>query len=428
MKKYTEMTAAELISERAALDMAYKKECEKHLSLDMSRGKPSTAQLDLSNGLMKILDGEDARAENGFDVRNYGILQGLPEARRLIAELCCVDDDNVIIGGTASLEVMYNTLSRAMTFGVDGKSEPWSRQGKIKFLCPAPGYDRHFGMTADLGIEMINIKMTNEGPDMDEVERLVSSDASIKGMWCVPKYSNPDGITYSDETVRRIASLTPAASDFRVFWDNAYIVHDIYDAPDALLNIFDLTRGTKNEDMVYMFVSTAKITFPGGGISAFVSSKNNVAHALSHMKYQTISYDKINQLRHVRFFGGADGVRAHMKKHAAILRPKFDIVLSTLSKELAGLDIARWREPKGGYFVSLYVMNGTAKRVFELCKNAGVTLTTVGATYPYGVDPDDSNIRIAPSYPTEAELYDAMRVLCICVKLAAAEKLLGTKG
>ena len=419
------MTRAELEAELSALNAQYESECARGLSLDMSRGKPSPEQLDLSNGLLTILNGEDARAENGFDVRNYGVLQGIPEARRLIAELCGVESDNVIIGGTASLEVMYNALMRAVTFGVaDGKT-PWGRQGKIKFLCPAPGYDRHFGMTQDLGIEMINIKMTDDGPDMDEVERLVKSDASIKGIWCVPKYSNPDGITYSADTVRRIAALEPAADDFRVFWDNAYIVHDLSDAPDELLNIFDLTRGTKNEDLVYMFVSTAKMTFPGAGISAFISSKNNVAHALAHMKYQTISYDKINQLRHVRFLKNAEGVREHMKRHAAILRPKFFIVLDTLKSELSGLDVAKWREPRGGYFVSLYAMRGTAKRVYGLCKNAGVTLTTVGATYPYGVDPDDSNIRIAPSYPSESDLKNAARILCLCVKIAAAEKLLG---
>lgn len=421
------MTTEELSSELEAARAAYEKECEKGLKLDMSRGKPNPAQLDLSNEMLKILDGRDCKTETGFDVRNYGVLAGIPEARRLISELCSVEPDNVVIGGTASLEVMYNTLVRAMLFGVDAEHEPWSRQGKIKFLCPAPGYDRHFGMCADLGIEMINIKMTDNGPDMDEVERLVSSDASIKGMWCVPKYSNPDGITYSDDTVRRIASLTHAADDFRVFWDNAYIVHDLTDDHDALLNIFDLTRGTKNEDMVYMFVSTAKITFPGSGISAFVSSRKNVEHALSHMNYQTISYDKINQLRHVRFFGSADGVRAHMKKHAALLYPKFRAVTETLKKELGGLGIARWREPKGGYFVSLYVMDGTARRVGELCKKAGVTLTNVGATYPYGVDPDDSNIRIAPSYPSESELCSAMDVLCICVRVAAAEKILAER-
>lgn len=423
-KSYTSMTKTELEAEIASLRAAYDEKVRLGLRLDMSRGKPSTEQLNLSNGLLNILDGDDCKTETGFDVRNYGVLAGIPEARRLIAELCGVESDNVIIGGTASLEVMYNALLRAMIFGTDGVSEPWARQGKIKFLCPAPGYDRHFGMCGDLGIEMINIKMTDDGPDMDEVERLVSSDSAIKGIWCVPKYSNPDGVTYSYETVRRIAALDPAAPDFRVFWDNAYIVHDVTDTPDSLLNIFDLTRGTKNEDMVYMFVSTAKITFPGSGISAFISSKRNVERALSHINYQTISYDKINQLRHVRFFGSADGIRAQMKKHASILYPKFKIVLDTLDGELGDLDIARWRRPNGGYFVSFYAMKGTAKRIGELCKGAGVTLTNVGATYPYGVDPDDSNIRIAPSYPTCEELKAAMDVFVICARLAAAEKLI----
>ncbi|MBR6051989.1 MAG: aminotransferase class I/II-fold pyridoxal phosphate-dependent enzyme [Clostridia bacterium] len=423
-KSYTSMTKTELEAEIASLRAAYDEKVKLGLSLDMSRGKPSTEQLNLSNGLLKILDGDDCKTETGFDVRNYGVLAGIPEARRLIAELCGVESDNVIIGGTASLEVMYNALARAMIFGTDGVSDPWAKQGKIKFLCPAPGYDRHFGMCGDLGIEMINIKMTDDGPDMDEVERLVKSDDKIKGIWCVPKYSNPDGVTYSDETVRRIAALAPAAPDFRVFWDNAYIVHDVTDTPDALLNIFDLIKGTKNEDMVYMFVSTAKITFPGSGISAFISSKNNVDRALSHINYQTISYDKINQLRHVRFFGNADGIRAHMKKHAAILGPKFKIVTDALENELGGLDIARWKRPNGGYFVSFYALPGTAKRIGQLCKEAGVTLTNVGATYPYGVDPFDSNIRIAPSYPTCEELKAAMDVFVICARLAAAEKLL----
>ena len=423
-KSYTSMTKTELEAEIASLRAAYDEKVKLGLSLDMSRGKPSTEQLNLLNGLLKILDGDDCKTETGFDVRNYGVLAGIPEARRLIAELCGVESDNVIIGGTASLEVMYNALARAMIFGTDGVSDPWAKQGKIKFLCPAPGYDRHFGMCGDLGIEMINIKMTDDGPDMDEVERLVKSDDKIKGIWCVPKYSNPDGVTYSDETVRRIAALAPAAPDFRVFWDNAYIVHDVTDTPDALLNIFDLIKGTKNEDMVYMFVSTAKITFPGSGISAFISSKNNVDRALSHINYQTISYDKINQLRHVRFFGNADGIRAHMKKHAAILGPKFKIVTDALENELGGLDIARWKRPNGGYFVSFYALPGTAKRIGQLCKEAGVTLTNVGATYPYGVDPFDSNIRIAPSYPTCEELKAAMDVFVICARLAAAEKLL----
>lgn len=423
-KSYTSMAKSELDAEVASLRAAYDAKVKQGLKLDMSRGKPSADQLNLSNGLLKILDGDDCKTETGFDVRNYGVLAGIPEARRLIAELCGVESDNVILGGTASLEVMYNALCRAMIFGTDGVSDPWAKQGKIKFLCPAPGYDRHFGMCGDLGIEMINIKMTDDGPDMDEVERLVKSDDKIKGIWCVPKYSNPDGVTYSDETVRRIAALAPAAPDFRVFWDNAYIVHDVTDTPDALLNIFDLIKGTKNEDMVYMFVSTAKITFPGSGISAFISSKNNVDRALSHINYQTISYDKINQLRHVRFFGGADGIREHMRKHAAILCPKFRIVTDTLENELGDLGIARWKRPNGGYFVSFYAMAGTAKRIGQLCKEAGVTLTNVGATYPYGVDPDDSNIRIAPSYPTCEELKAAMDVFVICARLAAAEKLL----
>lgn len=418
------MTKSELESEKSRLEREYSALCARGLKLDMSRGKPSTEQLNLSNGMLNVLSGDNCKTEAGFDARNYGILAGIPEARALIADLCGVESENVILGGTASLEVMYNTLCRAMLFGTGNGCEPWCRQGKIKFICVVPGYDRHFGMTEDLGIEMINVKITPTGPDMDEVERLVSSDASIKGMWCVPKYSNPDGITYSDETVRRIAALSPAASDFRVFWDNAYIVHDISDTPDKLLNIFDLTRSTKNEDMVYMFVSTAKITFPGAGISTFVSSRANVDFALKHINYQTISYDKINQLRHVKFFGSADGIRAHMKLHRAILEPKFDIVTSALEKELAPCGIAHWHKPNGGYFVSLYAMPGTARRVGELCKAAGVTLTNVGATYPHGIDPDDSNIRIAPSYPTKEDLRAAMEVLCVCVKLAAAEKLL----
>lgn len=418
------MSKAELFEELSLLNELYVKECEKHLSLDMSRGKPDKDQLDLSNGLLTVLNKDNCITESGSDARNYGILAGIPEARRLFADICDVDPEDVIIGGPSSLEIMYDTLVRALLFGTAKSKVPWSKQGKIKFLCPVPGYDRHFGMCEDLGIEMINIKMTNTGPDMDEVERLVSSDSSIKGIWCVPKYSNPDGITYLNDTVRRMAALRPKADDFRIFWDNAYIVHDITDTPDKLLNIFDLTKGTKNEDMVYMFVSTSKMTFPGAGISAFISSKNNVEYALDRLKYQIISYNKVNQLRHVQFFTSKEGVLDHMRAHRAILEPKFDIVLSTLEKELSLLDIAKWNKPNGGYFVSLYTMHNTAKRTGELCKNAGVKLTSVGATYPYGIDPDDSNIRIAPSYPSKEELKAAMNVLCICVRLAAVEKLL----
>lgn len=423
-KNYLEMTKEELLCEKELLDKLYEAKRALGLKLDMSRGKPNSNQLDISNDLLNVLDGNNYSTDAGFDARNYGILAGIPEARKLIADLCGVESDNVIMGGTASLEVMYNAVVRAMLFGTEDGKTPWIKQGKIKFLCPAPGYDRHFGMCADLGIELITVKMTDEGPDMDEVERLVSSDPSIKGIWCVPKYSNPDGITYSDETVRRIANLSCAADDFRVFWDNAYFIHDVTDTPDSLLNIFDIIRGTKNEDLVYMFVSTSKITFPGGGISAFISSKKNVDHALSHIGFQTISYDKLNQLRHVKLFKNADGVLDHMQKHKELLKPKFAIVAEKLESELAGRGIAKWKNPNGGYFVSLYTTNGTARRVGELCRNAGVTLTSVGATYPYGVDPDDSNIRIAPSYPSQDELSAAMDVLCVCVRLAALEALL----
>jgi len=423
-KNYLEMTKEELLCEKELVEKQYEAKKALGLSLDMSRGKPDSNQLDISNDLLNILDGDSCRTDAGFDVRNYGLLAGIPEARELIADICGVDCGNVIIGGSASLEVMYNTVVRAMLFGTENGKTPWIKQGKVKFLCPAPGYDRHFGICADLGIEMITVKMTDDGPDMDEVERLVSSDASIKGIWCVPKYSNPDGITYSDETVRRIANLSCAADDFRVFWDNAYLIHDVTDTPDTLLNIFDLIRGTKNEDLVYMFVSTSKITFPGGGISAFISSEKNVAHALGHIGFQTICYDKLNQLRHVKLFKNAAGVLAHMQVHKELLKPKFAIVAEKLESELAGRGIARWKNPNGGYFVSLYTMNGTARRVGELCRGAGVTLTSVGATYPYGIDPDDSNIRIAPSYPSRNDLSAAMDVLCVCVRLAALEALL----
>ncbi|MCQ2435418.1 MAG: aminotransferase class I/II-fold pyridoxal phosphate-dependent enzyme [Clostridia bacterium] len=423
-RSFLQMTRANLEAEKAGLTEIYEEKKAQGLRLDMSRGKPCREQLDLSNGLLTVLDGENCKADDGTDVRNYGILAGIPQARRLFAELCGVSAENVIIGGTASLDLMYSALVRAMLFGVGDGKKPWSQQGNIKFLCPCPGYDRHFAMCADLGIELIPVRMTQSGPDMDTVERLVCGDAQIKGIWCVPKYSNPDGITYSDDTVRRLARLRTAADDFRIFWDNAYIVHDIDDTPDTLTNIFDLIDGTPNSDSVYMFVSTAKITFPGAGISAMISSGKNTEFTLKHLTYQTISYDKINQLRHVRFLRDADGVRAHMKKHRAILEPKFRIVTEALERDLGGTDTARWNTPHGGYFISLYAMPGTAKRVGQLCREAGVTLTNVGATYPYGIDPDDSNIRIAPSYPSESELSAAVDILTVCVRLAACEKLL----
>ena len=389
----------------------------KNLKLDMSRGKPCTQQLDLSMDMLKPID----YTENGFDVRNYGILDGLQSCKELFAQLLDVDAKNVLVGPAASLNLMYDYICQCYCEGVLG-STPWSKLDSVKFLCPVPGYDRHFTILEHFGIEMINVPMTAEGPDMEVIEELIK-DESVKGMFCVPKYSNPQGITFSDETVKRIARMKPAAKDFRIVWDNAYCVHDIKDEGDELLNIFRVDG--VNEDMIIEVCSTAKMTFPGAGISALVASDANMKQIKNRLNCQTISYDKMNQLRHVRFFKNLDGIKAHMKKHAAIMKPKFDMVIEHLENELGGLGIASWIDPKGGYFISLDVMNGCAKRVGELCKEAGVTLTTIGATYPYFNDPKDSNIRIAPSLPPVAELDTATRILCVSVKLAAIEKLLG---
>ena len=420
--QYSAMTESELSDIYKKLLSEYEDIKKLGLKLDMSRGKPSPEQLDLSSGILTALKtANDCKNESGVDMRNYGFLAGADDARRLFGELCSVPSSQVIAGGSSSLNMMYDTVVRAMLFGVCG-SAAWKDLEKVKFLCPCPGYDRHFAICEALGIEMINIEMKDDGPDMDEVERLVSSDESIKGIWCVPKFSNPTGIVYSEETIRRFAELRPAAKDFRIFWDNAYFIHDfgeIRDIPD----IFSLTKGTPNEDIVYMFVSTSKITYPGAGVAAMISSEKNIADTLSHMGVQCISYDKINQIRHVKFFGTAENVRKHMALHAKILKKKFDMVLSAFSRELSGLGIAEWTKPEGGYFISLDVLSGTAKRVWQLCKDAGVTLTGAGATFPYGIDPQDKNLRIAPSYPTEEELSRATDVLCLCVKLAAAEKL-----
>ena len=427
MKEYKTMGKNKLEAEFSSVQAEYEKIKQRGLSLDMSRGKPSSAQIDCSNDILTVLQtGDDCRTESGMDARNYGTLAGIPEARHFFAELCGVDDENVIVGGNSSLTMMYDAAVRAMLFGADENSAPWIKQGKIKFLCPCPGYDRHFAICGELGIEMINIPMLGNGPDMDMIERLVAEDESIKGIWCVPKYSNPTGVTYSDATVRRFAALKPKAKDFRIFWDNAYIVHD-FGEPDKILNIFDLTKGTENEDIVYMFTSTSKITFPGAGVAAMISSAHNVKNALLHMGIQSISYDKINQLRHVKYFKTPQALIEHMRYHAAILKPKFDIVRSAFERNLGGLGIAKWTDPHGGYFISLDVEEGCAKRVWTLCREAGVTLTSVGATFPYGKDPHDSNLRIAPSYPTEAQLSEAAEVLCVCVKLAAIEKILSQR-
>lgn len=418
MKKlYQDMTAQELACEKAELEKRYQAFKAKGLKFDMSRGKPGSDQLDLSSALNDVKD----YTENGVDLRNYGMLDGTPACKKLFADLMGVEPKNVIIGPNASLTLMFDYISQCFTHGAG--DTPWRSLDKVKFLCPVPGYDRHFTILEYFGIEMINIDMNDDGPDMDAVEEAVK-DPCVKGMFCVPKYSNPQGITYSDGVVRRIAALKPAAKDFRVMWDNAYMIHDVVYPGDELLNIFDILPQYGNEDMVIEFCSTSKITFPGAGVSALAASDNNIAAIKKRLNAQTISYDKMNQHRHVEFFGDANGVMAHMKKHAAILKPKFDIVLGHLKNELEGLGIASWTDPRGGYFISLDVTEGCAKRVGELCREAGVVLTTVGATFPYGKDPKDRNIRIAPTYPPVSELDTAAELLCICVRLAAAEKLL----
>ncbi len=424
MKKYTEMSETELKEQLAVLTKEYEAAKAKGLKLDMSRGKPSPAQLDVSNEMLDIVNsGTGCVSDNGTDCRNYGIMEGIPEARQLMGEFLRVPKENVFVCGNASLNIMYDCVSSAMLFGIMG-STPWCHLDKVKFLCPVPGYDRHFKITELMGIEMINIPMTENGPDMDMVEKLVSSDSSIKGIWCVPKYSNPQGIVYSDETVKRFAALKPAAKDFRIYWDNAYALHYIYDENIEIPEILSECAKAGNPDLVYEFCSTSKISFAGGGISAIASSEANLKWISKRMNVETISYDKINQLRHARYFKNGDGLRAHMRKHAEFLRPKFDVVLETLDRELTGLGAGSWMKPMGGYFISFDAVPGCAKAIVNKCKEAGVVLTGAGATYPYGKDPDDSNIRIAPSYPTLEELKQAAELFTLCAKLATVEKLL----
>ena len=427
MKKYTEMNHEELLALKKELDKEFEEIKAQGLALDMSRGKPSNAQLELSMEMMDVLKGDsDLKCETGVDCRNYGVIDGIPEAKRLLGEISEVDPEHIIIYGNSSLNVMFDTVARSFTHGVMGNT-PWCKLDKVKFLCPVPGYDRHFKVTEFFGIEMINIPMSPEGPDMDLVEKYVSEDPAVKGIWCVPKYSNPQGYTYSEETVKRFAALKPAAPDFRIYWDNAYSVHHLYDEPekqDFLLEILEECAKAGNPDMVYKFTSTSKISFPGSGIAAVAASKANLDDFRKYMTVQTIGHDKLNQLRHVRFFKNLDGIHAHMSKHASILRPKFEMVENTLEKELGGLGIGEWTNPKGGYFISFDAMEGCAKKIVAMAKEAGVVMTGAGATYPYGKDPKDSNIRIAPSFPPTDELEKAAQVFVTCVKLASVEKLL----
>ena len=422
-EKLQDMSREALLARQLELQKAYEDYRARGLHLDMSRGKPSKEQLDLTLDMLECVNARDGyTAENGLDVRNYGLLDGLPEAKRLFGGMLHMPPEAVIVGGNSSLNMMFDYIATAYSHGVCGH-EAWCRQGKVKFLCPAPGYDRHFGVTEYFGIEMLTVDMTPDGPDMEQVETLIR-DPLVKGMWCVPMYSNPDGITYSDETVRRLAAMQPAAPDFRIMWDNAYCVHHLYDEGDTLLDIYPELQKHGREDMVIMFASTSKISFPGSGVAVLAASPANVADVKSRMTIQTIGHDKLNMLRHVRYFKDLDGIHEHMKLHAALLRPRFDAVLTALDTQLAGRGIAHWHTPRGGYFISVDVMDGCAKRTVALLREAGVIMTGAGATYPYGKDPHDSNIRIAPSYPSVEELKLAMELFCICAELACVEKLL----
>ena len=426
--QYNDMSKEELLALKESLNKEYAEAKAKGLALDMSRGKPSAKQLDVSLGLLDTINSSsDLKALDGTDCRNYGVLDGIPEAKKLMADMMGTTPDHVIVYGNASLNIMYDQISRAYTHGILGNT-PWCKLDKVKFLCPVPGYDRHFAITERFGIEMINIPMSESGPDMGMVEEYVSKDASVKGIWCVPKYSNPQGYTYSEETVKRMAALKPAAEDFRIFWDNAYVIHDLYDdKKDEIADIISECEKAGNPDMVFEFASTSKVSFPGSGIAALATSANNIADIKKQLTIQTIGHDKINQLRHVRFFKDINGLKEHMRKHAEFMRPKFEAVESVLEKELGGLGIGSWTEPKGGYFISFEAMDGCAKAIVAKCKEAGVKLTGAGATFPYGKDPKDSNIRIAPSFPTPEEMKQAADLFVLCVKLVSVEKLLENK-
>ena len=428
MQKYQEMTREELLVEQAALEKQFEEIKALNLKLDMSRGKPSAEQLDVSMDILDVLDSKSViKGENGMDLRNYGILDGIPEAKRLMAEMMGCDEANVIVYGNASLNIMYDQVNRAMIHGICGNT-PWCKLDKVKFLCPVPGYDRHFAITELFGIEMINIPLYEEGPDMDMVEEYVNNDPAVKGIWCVPKYSNPAGTSYSDETIRRFANLKPAAPDFRLFWDNAYCVHHLYaDNQVEILDILSECEKAGNPDMVFEFASTSKVTFPGAGVAAMATSANNIADVKKAMTIQTIGHDKVNQLRHVRYFKNLDGIKAHMMKHADIMRPKFEMLDELLTAEIASRGIGTWVKPVGGYFICFEALEGCAKDIVGKCKEAGVTMTGAGAPFPYGKDPKDSTIRIAPTFPSVEELKKAAEVFVVCVRLASVNKILESK-
>jgi aspartate/methionine/tyrosine aminotransferase len=421
------MTEAERRAELAAQTKIYEKELTKGYKLDMSRGKPDATQLNLSMEMLQQNPYDLIYTRKGTDVRNYGELAGVDEAKELFANLLGLKMENIIMGGQSSLALMYDTVIKALVLGVCGGSKPWGQQGQIKFLCPVPGYDRHFRITEEFGIEMISVPMTETGPDMAMVRQYVESDPLVKGIWCVPKYSNPTGCVYSPETVEAFAALKPAADDFRIFWDNAYFVHGFRDREDPLVNIFEACARCGSEDMVYEFLSTSKVTFSGAGVAVLAASRNNIEFLTRQMSVQTLGYDKINQLRHVKFFKDVEGLKKHMRKHGNYLRPKFECALAALHTGLDGTDIGVWTEPNGGYFISYDGLPGTAKRCVQLCADAGVKFTPAGSCFPYGVDPEDKNVRIAPSYPSTQELYMSMNVFCTCQKIAALEVLLGEK-
>ena len=423
---YISMSKEQLLEQKELLQKEYNEYAKLNLSLNMARGKPCEEQLDITEGMLSVMQkNSDCFTDKGLDCRNYGILDGIEEAKKLLSPMIGVDCSQIIIGGNSSLNLMYDAMARCMLYGVNGGNGPWVKQEKVKFLCPVPGYDRHFAICESLGIEMVNVPLLCDGPDMDVVEELIKDEA-VKGIWCVPKYSNPTGITYSEKTVKRLASMKPASADFRIFWDNAYAIHDLYeDKKDDLVDILPECEKAGNPNLVYIFASTSKISFPGSGVSCIGSSKENIDYIKSIMTMQTIGHDKMNMLRHVKFFGSFDGLKGFMTKHADILRPKFEACEKILTENLEGLGIAEWTKPLGGYFISLDVPEGCALKVVDLAKKAGVVLTEAGATFPYHKDPEDKNIRIAPSFPPLGELETAMKILCCCVKLASVEKLIG---